>query len=335
MNSLKIIAEVAQGYEGKPELAEMLVKGAAAAGADAVKFQLIYADELATPDYKHFQLFQSLEMQDAVWLKIASLAQEKNISLFLDVYGAKSLKLAEHMQVSGVKIHSTDMQNLDLLKSISKSKIPLIFLSISGCLREEVHQAIEIMGEKNIVLLHGFQSYPTPIEANQIKRLSTLMTQFGNRKNIGYGFADHVPVEDELRFTLAAVAIGFGVSYLEKHLTLSKVMKLEDHESALSPDEFLRFVRFMRQCHQAVGETDPLKGEFTTNTSELDYRRMTHKHVVTARKLESGTLLTPELLTLKRTAAANPLYDIKSIYGKRLTKSLEQGVAVTIEVLET
>ena len=47
---IEIIAELAQGFEGRPEQARLLIKAAASAGADAAKYQLVYADELATPD---------------------------------------------------------------------------------------------------------------------------------------------------------------------------------------------------------------------------------------------------------------------------------------------
>jgi N,N'-diacetyllegionaminate synthase len=43
-------------------LTELLTIDANATGADAVKYQLVYADELATPDYKYYELFRSLEM---------------------------------------------------------------------------------------------------------------------------------------------------------------------------------------------------------------------------------------------------------------------------------
>jgi len=46
--TIEIIAEIAQGYEGNSTLALMLAKAAVRSGADAVKFQLVYADELAT-----------------------------------------------------------------------------------------------------------------------------------------------------------------------------------------------------------------------------------------------------------------------------------------------
>ena len=60
--NIEIIAEIAQGYEGDTKLTELLTIGANATGADAVKYQLVYADELATPDYKYYELFRSLEM---------------------------------------------------------------------------------------------------------------------------------------------------------------------------------------------------------------------------------------------------------------------------------
>ena len=40
------------------------------------------------------------------------------------------------------------------------------------------------------------------------------------------------------------MAIGFGAVILEKHLTLAKSMKMEDHESALNPDELVPLIIF-------------------------------------------------------------------------------------------
>ena len=59
---IEIVAELAQGFEGCAKQAKLLIKAAAKAGADAAKFQLVYADELATEDYEYYNLFSSLEM---------------------------------------------------------------------------------------------------------------------------------------------------------------------------------------------------------------------------------------------------------------------------------
>ncbi len=58
-NDIEIITEIAQGYEGDPKLTDLLTTGAIASGADAVKFQLVFAEELATPDYQYYELFKS------------------------------------------------------------------------------------------------------------------------------------------------------------------------------------------------------------------------------------------------------------------------------------
>src|SRR5687767_1646246 len=77
MPEVFIIAELAQGYEGKPQQAMALLDAAAQAGADAAKFQLVYAEELATPDYQHFALFKKLEMADDVWAELSSHARSR------------------------------------------------------------------------------------------------------------------------------------------------------------------------------------------------------------------------------------------------------------------
>ena len=50
-----VIAELAQSYEGSFCDAQQLVRAAAAAGADAVKFQIFRADELAVPEDEDLQ----------------------------------------------------------------------------------------------------------------------------------------------------------------------------------------------------------------------------------------------------------------------------------------
>ena len=78
----EIIAEIAQGYEGNPKLAELLVKGAIVAKADAVKIQLVFADELCVPTYPHYDLFKSLEMDEEVWIRLENSVHEAGKNLF-------------------------------------------------------------------------------------------------------------------------------------------------------------------------------------------------------------------------------------------------------------
>ena len=85
---VEIIAEVAQGYEGNQKLAELLTLGAVRSGADAVKFQLVLADELAVPTYEYYDLFKSLEMEFSVWEHVVELIraeQKKYILISMEI----------------------------------------------------------------------------------------------------------------------------------------------------------------------------------------------------------------------------------------------------------
>ncbi len=77
MVKYKIIAELAQGYEGKVDIAKQLIDSAKLAGADYAKIQVVYADELSTSDYKDYKIFKSLELDKVKWNEISKFAKKK------------------------------------------------------------------------------------------------------------------------------------------------------------------------------------------------------------------------------------------------------------------
>lgn len=331
-NGLNIIAEVAQGYEGREDLARLLVAAAARAGADGVKLQLVYADELATSDYQHYALFSTLEMPDAVWIAIRDEARSRKIALYFDVFGNRSLELAVSLGVAGIKIHSTDVGNPGLLLRVAESPVPLVLLSTAACSDDEIREALGLLGDKDVVLLHGFQGYPTPLEGNDILRLRRLERICESRRegSTTPGFADHAPADDPMRFLLPAAALGAGARVLEKHLTLAKAMQFEDHEAALNPDELAEFVTRMRECDAALGEE---AAQQTMHPSELEYRKKTRKHVVAARDIARGEVVEAGVLGLLRTSSEDVIYDARAVCGRRAAEPITRGTAVSEKML--
>lgn len=325
---IKIIAELAQGFEGKLEQAQLLVLAAVRAGADAVKLQLVYAGELCTPDYKDFKLFESLEMSDQQWKALAASAKQMGIELHFDVFGLRSLALAETLGAQAVKIHGTDMGNLGLLKAVARSGVPQVLLGAGGGFMPEIEQAVALLAEKNVVVLLGFQGYPTPNDANQIDRVRALAKIFSNRSHVTIGFADHAPPNSPLSLGLAATALGAGAKIFEKHLTLGHIMKLEDHEAALNPDQFNEFVVALRACADALGNSES-SPDFGMSESELDYRQWTRKHVVACQPIKAGTLITPDSVVLKRTPSKDILTDLDSVYGRRILRDISVNEAIS------
>jgi sialic acid synthase SpsE len=327
-NKIKIIAEIAQGFEGNSTYSELFVKAAVASGADAVKFQLVFADELATADYKYYDLFKSLEMSEEVWQQISNLAIENNIALHLDIFGEKSIQLAEKIRVEAVKIHGTDIANKRLLNIVANSSIKKVILGAGGAFQNEILVALNMLKHKEVILLFGFQSYPTAISDNHINRIRLARDIFSKaHPSIEIGFADHVNPETNIHLGLGAMAVGFGATVLEKHLTLSKNMKMEDYESALNPDEFLEYVNFIHECSSAIAFVDD-NSDFGMSESEFGYRKMIRRHVVTIESVCKGNLITSDNLALKRTSSTEAYTDISEVEGKIATKPISSNSPV-------
>jgi sialic acid synthase SpsE len=331
--AIKIIAELAQGFEGKPEQARLLINAAAKAGADAAKFQLVYADELATPDYKYYDLFKSLEMSDEVWKGLAEYAAEQNIELHLDIFGSRSLKLAENIGAKTIKLHGTDIANTGLLNEVSKSSAECVFLGAGGAHLSELQNALAVLKNKVVVILLGFQGYPTPNDSNQVERVRLLKEKFDSASyNVKIGFSDHSEPGSSLSIAMSAMAIGAGAKYIEKHLTLGKVMMLEDFESALNPDEFYEFSKTLRDCDEALGSASS-EEDFNMSESERGYRKMIRRHVVASRDLVEGSILQTFDLVLKRTSYEQIITDLKEVYDKKITNNISRNSAITFKDL--
>lgn len=331
---IEIIAELAQGFEGNSEQARLLMIAAASGGASAAKYQMVYADELATPDYEHYNLFKSLEMPDDVWQGLALLASDLGIELHIDVFGIRSLHLSEKIGVKTVKLHGTDIANIGLLNEVANSSIKKVLLGAGGAYLQELDKALEILSKKHVTILLGFQGYPTHTPDNQISRVALLVNRFKDSSQaVTIGFADHPEQNTPLKYALAAAAIGAGAKVLEKHLTLGKVMKLEDYESALNPDEFLEFTQTMQECYSAMGGSRILE-DFGMSIAEQEYRQKIRRHVVASKNLGIGAVIGPNDLALKRTSAKHVVTDIGTMYNMKLKEPLVQNQPITFAHLE-
>ena len=323
-NRLIIIAEIAQGFEGNFEQSKLLIKAAATAGANAVKFQLVYADELATEDYQYYSLFKKLEMKDDQWKLLKDYSSSLRTQLILDVFGEKSLSVAKNLGIDTIKVHGTDVTNLGLLEAISSSSIKKVILGIGGAYWGEIEKALQVLKSKNLVLLCGFQGYPTKKEDNHIGRMHAIKKKAkAIHANFQMGFADH-PGEEKFASTICLVAVGAGAEVIEKHLTLGKVMKLEDFESALNPDEFQAFVNQLKTGKQAFGSYFE-EEDFGMSEDEKTYRKNFRRDVVAQKEIVKGETLNAQNVTLKRTAKTNTIKKLELVLGKTVKNTIQKN----------
>lgn len=326
---VKIIAEVAQGYEGKPEYCDLYVRAAAKAGADAVKFQIVYADDVAEPGYEYYNWFKQLEMDVSVWTKMRETAKTLGIKVFCDVSGERAFEIAKQANLDGIKIHSSNFFNRTLLKE-AFVLVPQVFVSLGGAKEDEVDALVAQVKAwgyaDKMTLLYGFQSEPTPIEMSNVARLSYLKERYAP---IPVGYLDHLDGTFPEPSAISAMAIALGTDWIEKHMTISRHMEVEDYVSALEFDEFSAYVQTVKALTMAVGEKN-----FTLCEAELKYRDKAIKKILARRSLKSGDVLQYDDFLLKRTAKIEPFAGVHNpelLVGKKLTIDIDAEEPILAE----
>jgi N,N'-diacetyllegionaminate synthase len=314
---IEIIAEVANAHQGDPAQAERLALDGLSAGADAVKFQIYFAEELlvrAHPRYEHFKR-QSFS-RDA-WRDLIGRIKRAGAQVYCDVFGIGALQTALENGADGIKVHSSDLTNEPLLERLAETSKRVI-LSVGGSSATEIALAIRHVARdgRRPVLLHGFQSYPTAVEDSALARLQWLKRNFGAMCDIGY--QDHVSGDDEFAAMLPVLAMGMGATVLEKHITLDRAAKGVDYYSSLNPPEFAAFVRTIRRCEVAIGAREDV-----FSASEREYRRTVKKHWVAARPLKTGEVLGAESVVMKRVhEATSETVELDKLVGRPLVRDL-------------
>ena len=254
-SDINIIAEIGTSHEGSIEKARELVDAAAWAGADTIKFQWVYADEILHPDTGFVKLptgnirlydrFKQLECPVSFYKEMVEYVHSKGCKFCCSPFGLRSLQELLDLKPDFVKVASPELNHFPMLKALAEywtqvrtDKVPVI-LSSGVSKLEDIKNAVDIVATDNVSLLHCITSYPAPEDEYNLKVISTLASQFG----IKCGVSDHSL--DPVLVPVLSVACGGKV--IEKHITLSrKTMGLDD-PVALEPDQFALMVHTVHQ----------------------------------------------------------------------------------------
>jgi sialic acid synthase SpsE len=271
-----VIAEAGSNHDGKLEQARALVDVAAAAGADAVKFQSFKASRMYPPTGGQvaylaelgiaqpiYELVEQLELPDEWVPVLAKHATDRGIQFLVTPFDEAAVDLIRPF-VPAYKIASYELTHLPLVQYAARDGKPMI-LSTGGATLGEVRNTVDAVREINrdIVVLQCTAKYPAPIERMDLRAMDELGTALG----VPVGLSDHS--QHPLHAPFAAAARGAVI--IEKHFTLSRDLPGPDHPFAVEPDELTEMVRGIRAIEAALG--DPHKRARDVERELIDYRR--------------------------------------------------------------
>ncbi|MEM3159496.1 MAG: N-acetylneuraminate synthase family protein [Nitrososphaera sp.] len=324
---LFVIAEIANAHTGSAEKLARLVDKAAGIGADAIKFQLFSSQELLVADHPEIGLYKSLEIPDPEWKNIFRKLKDSNVKIFCDVFGIERARFANRLGADAFKIHSSDINNAELLQYVAKIGKPVL-LSCSGCTVNEIDNAISVLkrsGNPQVVLMHGFQGFPTRISQINLNRIASLRERYG----VPVGYMDHIDGGSDLALYIPLVALGLGAALIEKHITLDRSLKEEDYQSSLNPDEFARMVKMLREAWKALGTRS-----FEIVGDELNYRKNMKKRLVASKDLRKGAKISASDIALKRIHYSIPEVPAELVLGGRTKLPVKKDEALGAKNVE-
>ena len=156
-----------------------------------------------------------------------------------------------------------------------------------------------------------------------LSRLKKLRDEFGDK--VEYGFQDHIAGGDINNLYVCLVSLGYGVKYIEKHITLNKKLKGPDHSASLEPKEFIKFVEDIRATEEILGSHQK-----TPTKSEMKNINHARKVIVASRSISKGDKFNLKNVTVKRAGAGLSPLNWDKVIGSRAKKNYRADQKISI-----
>jgi sialic acid synthase SpsE len=263
-----VIAEIGTSHSGDAVKARELVCAAAEAGADCVKTQIVYADEIVHPltglvplpggDLPLYDVFKKLEQPPEFFFSLKEYAESKGLAFLATPFGPRSAACLYSLSPQAVKIASPELNYSQLLQTVSAWNLPVL-LSTGVSTLSDIEKALSFFDRRGLserrdlsekpmlCLLHCVTAYPAPETEYNLRLIKTLSAVFG----VSAGISDH-SLDPRL---VPVLAVACGACAVEKHFCLSRNDSGLDDPIALPPAAFAEMRAAVRRAQGQDAET--------------------------------------------------------------------------------
>ena len=325
-----VIAEVGHNHQGNVDLCEQIFVAAAKTGASAVKLQkrenkVLYTREFYDSPYTgptsygetYGEHREFLEFGNKEYVHLQKVAKELGLIFFATAFDIPSAEFLLKLDMPVIKVASGDLRSSPLLKFLSKSNTPLI-LSTGGAEMKHVARALEDVDPSKVGLLQCTAAYPADAEEMDLRVIETFRRDFPNTV---VGLSSH---DRGIAFPVAAYALGARI--IEKHFTLDRSMKGTDHAFSLEPSGMEKMIRDLKLTRLALGN-----GIKKQHEREANGIRKMGKMLVYEANLDAGTLIKDSNFKIVSPNDGISPQEIKSLVGKKISRSVKADEIVTFE----
>lgn len=331
-----VIAEAGVNHLGRLDYAEELIKTAARAGADIIKFQTYKADKLSTKDAPRFWNWEGEEKKSgsqhdsyskldsferAQYIQLIELCKKYNITFLSTPFDVESVDMLVDIGMGGFKIASCDLTNLPFLSYIAKKQLPML-ISTGAADISEIKNAVEVIeaeGNNDICIMHCTLCYPTKVEDSNLSALLDIKKHF---PNYVLGLSDHT-----LGTLVPAASVLYDSSVIEKHYTFDKELPFSaDHWLSLNEEELTEMVSQVRELEKAKGIGEKVRLE-----CELPAYKYARRSIVAVSTINKGDVIAEEMISEKRPGTGLPPAYRERIIGSTAQRDMEKDHLLEME----
>lgn len=302
-----IIAEAACEHLGSVEVARRMADAAKEAGADIIKFQLHLQEEMIPGSIQFWggsmdEVIEHYNLPAEAQQRLMQYCEEIGIQYLCTPFSAKAADLLDQLGAQAFKTGSGEMTNIPMLRHIARKGKPMI-VSTGMATIEEIEETVSALKAEGtrFVLMHCTSAYPPRYEQIDLRFIPPLKEMFG----VIVGHSDHTP---DMWTALGAVAMGAKV--IEKHFTLDRALKGPDYHISLEPQEFRTMVQAIRKLEAALGSEKKIHPE------EESVKQWAHHSVVSLCDIPAGSVISPEMVGVKRPGWGIPAKHLGEFYGR-------------------
>ena len=317
--SIYFYTETAFHHEGDLNYMNKLIEFSKKTGSNGVKFQvLLDLNSLTTSTHKHYSDLEKLIFNLDEWRSIFDLTIKSGLDIIAMPLDNSVFKLILEYKdhIKYLELHSVSFNDKKLKKIIKDSKIPLI-LGTGGRTIEEIEDAVKYFGNQLVVLMHGFQSFPSKIENVRLDKIEYLRTMF---PNLSVGYADHSSYGDTYSIYSNEYAYILGARFFEKHITLKEGEKRIDYESALGHEKLKMIIDRLIFLDSKIFSN---KSTFSSLNDHENKYRLRQKVAVASKKIKKGDFFNNENVAFKMSDVHSELIDMSLLVNKKSKVDLD------------
>jgi sialic acid synthase SpsE len=327
-----VIAEAGSNHNRDLDTARKLIDVAADAGADAVKFQTysgttLYSTKTPRFDYMDDELadIPAHQLLDDIALPrdwqpiLAEHCRDRDIEFMSSPFDRQAVDELDALNVGAFKIASFELVDLPFIRYAAARKRALI-LSTGMASLGEIEEAIVAAreaGTDHVAILQCASLYPAPPHVMNLRSIPAMANAFG----VPVGLSDHT-----IGTHIAVAAVTLGACIVEKHYTLDRSHNGPDHAFAAEPQDLRDLVQHIRDAEAAFG--DGVKRGPSPEEAEEMYAKA-RRSVIAATQIPAGTVITEEMLCVKRPGFGIKPKFIELIVGRVARQDIEEDDIVT------